>query len=97
MKFCRDKKVPVFITGKNELSKEDVVRLLQESEVFSNKYQLNEDYFYGKHKILVWFFHFFLWLCKMKQKNYARNKKRKKHDVKKDEIGRVSRDYFFKL
>ena len=52
MKFCRDKKVPVFITGKNELSKEDVVRLLQESEVFSNKYQLNEDYFYGKHKIL---------------------------------------------
>ena len=52
MKFCRDKKVPVFITGKNELSKEDVVRLLQESEVFSSKYQLNEDYFYGKHKIL---------------------------------------------
>ena len=45
MKFCRDKKVPVFITGKNELSKEDVVKLLQESEVFSNKDQLNEDDF----------------------------------------------------
>ena len=56
MKFCRDKKVPVFITGKNELSKEDVVRLLQESEVFSSKYQLNEDYFYGKHKILDRYF-----------------------------------------
>ena len=56
MKFCRDKKVPVFITGKNELSKEDVVRLLQESEVFSSKYQLNEDYFYDKHKILDKYF-----------------------------------------
>ena len=52
MKFCRNKLVPVYITGKEALSKEDVVRLLQESEVFSTKYTTNEDYFYGKHKIL---------------------------------------------
>lgn len=52
MKFCRNKLVPVYITGKEALSKEDVVRLLQESETFSTKYTTNEDYFYGKHKIL---------------------------------------------
>ena len=52
MKFCRNKLVPVYITGKEVLSKEDVVRLLQESETFSTKYTTNEDYFYGKHKIL---------------------------------------------
>ncbi len=52
MKFCRNKLVPVYITGKKALSKEDVVRLLQESETFSAKYTTNEDYFYGKHKIL---------------------------------------------
>ena len=52
MKFCRNKLVPEYITGKQELSKEDVVRLLQESEIFSPKYETNEDYFYGKHKIL---------------------------------------------
>ena len=52
MKFCRNKLVPVYITGKEALSKEDVVRLLQESETFSAKYTTNEDYFYGKHKIL---------------------------------------------
>ena len=52
MKFCRNKLVPVYITGKDALSKEDVVRLLQESETFSTKYTTNEDYFYGKHKIL---------------------------------------------
>ena len=52
MKFCRNKLVPVYITGKEALSKEDVVRLLQESEIFSTKYTTNEDYFYGKHKIL---------------------------------------------
>ena len=52
MKFCRNKLVPEYITGKEELSKEDVVRLLQESEIFSPKYETNEDYFYGKHKIL---------------------------------------------
>ena len=52
MKFCRNKLVPVYITGKEALSKEDVVRLLQESETFSTKYTINEDYFYGKHKIL---------------------------------------------
>ena len=52
MKFCRNKLVPVYITGKEALSKQDVVRLLQESETFSTKYTTNEDYFYGKHKIL---------------------------------------------
>ena len=52
MKFCRNKLVPVYITGKEALSKEDVVRLLQESEIFTSKYTTNEDYFYGKHKIL---------------------------------------------
>ena len=52
MKFCRNKLVPVYITGKEALSKQDVVRLLQESEIFSTKYTTNEDYFYGKHKIL---------------------------------------------
>ena len=52
MKFCRNKLVPVYITGKEALSKEDVARLLQESEIFSTKYTTNEDYFYGKHKIL---------------------------------------------
>ena len=52
MKFCRNKLVPVYITGKEALSKEDVVRLLQESEIFATKYTTNEDYFYGKHKIL---------------------------------------------
>ena len=52
MKFCRNKLFPVFITGKNELSKEDVAKLLNESETFTNKYKTNEDYFYGQHKIL---------------------------------------------
>lgn len=52
MKFCRDKNVPVFITGKDELSTEDIVKLLFESERFTNKYQTNEDYFFGKHSIL---------------------------------------------
>lgn len=52
MKFCRNKLVPVYITGKEALSKQDVVRLLQESEIFASKYNTNEDYFYGKHKIL---------------------------------------------
>ena len=52
MKFCRNKNVPVFITGKEVLDTKDVVKLLQESEVFANKYQKNEDYFYGKHEIL---------------------------------------------
>ena len=52
MKFCRNKLVPVFITGKEELSAKDVTRLLYESETFTNKYQKNEDYFYGKHEIL---------------------------------------------
>ena len=56
MKFCRNKLVPEYITGKQELSKEDVVRLLQESEIFSPKYNTNEDYFYGKHKILDRYF-----------------------------------------
>ena len=52
MKFCRNKNVPVFITGKESLDTKDVVKLLQESEVFGSKYQKNEDYFYGKHEIL---------------------------------------------
>ena len=52
MKFCRNKNVPVFITGKEVLDTKDVVKLLQESEVFGSKYQKNEDYFYGKHEIL---------------------------------------------
>ena len=56
MKFCRNKLVPEYITGKQELSKEDVVRLLQESEIFLPKYNTNEDYFYGKHKILDRYF-----------------------------------------
>ena len=56
MKFCRNKLVPVYITGKEALSKEDVVRLLQESDNFTTKYRTNEDYFYGKHKILDRYF-----------------------------------------
>ena len=52
MKFCRNKNVPVFITGKEMLDTKDVVKLLQESEIFGSKYQKNEDYFYGKHEIL---------------------------------------------
>ena len=56
MKFCRSKQVPTFITGKEELTVADIVRLLYESEAFSNKYQTNEDYYFGKHKILNrWF------------------------------------------
>ena len=56
MKFCRSKQVPTFITGKEELAVADIVRLLYESEAFSNKYQTNEDYYFGKHKILNrWF------------------------------------------
>ncbi|MGM9543623.1 MAG: phage portal protein [Romboutsia timonensis] len=56
MKFCRNKLVPVYITGKEALDKEDVVRLLQESDNFTTKYRTNEDYFYGKHKILDRYF-----------------------------------------
>ena len=56
MKFCRNKLVPVYITGKEALSKEDVVRLLQESDNFTTKYRTNEDYFYGKHEILNRYF-----------------------------------------
>ncbi len=52
MKFCRNKRVPTFITGKEELSTADIVRLLYESEAFTNKYQTNEDYYFGQHKIL---------------------------------------------
>jgi SPP1 family phage portal protein len=52
MKFCRNKLVPVFITGKQSLSTQDVATILWESETFTNKYQANEDYFYGKHEIL---------------------------------------------
>ena len=39
MRFCRDKKTPVFITGKDTLTTEDVSRLLFESETFDRKYQ----------------------------------------------------------
>ena len=52
MKFCRNKLVPLFITGKEVLDTQDVIRLLQESETFATKYEKNEDYFYGKHEIL---------------------------------------------
>lgn len=52
MRFCRDKKTPVFITGKDTLTTEDVSRLLFESETFNSKYQKNEDYYHNKHKIL---------------------------------------------
>lgn len=52
MKFCRNALVPVYITGKNALSVQDVSYLLMESEKFNRKYQTNEEYFYGKHKIL---------------------------------------------
>lgn len=52
MRFCRDKKVPVFITGKEELTTEDISRLLFESETFDNKYKKNEDYYHNKHAIL---------------------------------------------
>ena len=51
-KFCRNKRVPTFITGKDELSIADISKLLFESESFSNKYQINEDYYFGQHKIL---------------------------------------------
>ena len=52
MKFCRNKLVPEYITNKDTLDVHDVMKLLQESEYFTSKYQTNEDYFYGKHKIL---------------------------------------------
>ena len=52
MKFCRNKNIPVYITGKEELSTEDISKILFESETFSSKYKTNEDYFYGKHEIL---------------------------------------------
>ena len=52
MKFCRDKSVPVFITGKEELSTQDISKLLFESERFTNKYEKNKDYYFGNHKIL---------------------------------------------
>lgn len=51
MKFCRNKQVPTFITGKEELDISDIVKLLYESEAFSNKYQTDENYYFGKHKI----------------------------------------------
>lgn len=52
MKFCRNKRLPVFQTGKEELEQADIVRLLFESETFSNKYETNEEYYFGQHKIL---------------------------------------------
>lgn len=52
MKFVRNKKIPVFQTGKEELAPTDIVRLLFESEIFSSKYETNENYYQGKHKIL---------------------------------------------
>ena len=52
MKFCRNKNIPVYITGKEELSTEDISKILFESETFNSKYKTNEDYFYGKHEIL---------------------------------------------
>ena len=51
-KFNRNKKIPVFITGKDELDASDIVKLFFESETFYSKYQTNEDYYFGKHKIL---------------------------------------------
>ena len=52
MKFCRDNDIPLYITGKQELTTEDVSKLLFESERFSSKYQQNKDYYFGNHKIL---------------------------------------------
>lgn len=52
MRFLRDKKVPIFITGKDTLTTEDISRLLFESETFDNKYKKNEDYYHNKHAIL---------------------------------------------
>lgn len=52
MKFVRNKKIPVFQTGKEELAPADIVRLLFESETFSSKYETNENYYQGQHKIL---------------------------------------------
>ena len=51
-KFCRNKHVPVYITGRKELTIEDISHLLMEAEVFDRKYEKNEDYFYGKMEIL---------------------------------------------
>ena len=51
-KFCRNKHVPVYITGKKALTVEDISHLLMEAEVFDRKYEKNEDYFYGKMEIL---------------------------------------------
>ena len=42
----------MYITGKQQLNIEDIHRILMESETFSNKYNKNEDYFYGKMEIL---------------------------------------------
>ena len=52
MKFCRNKKIPVFQTGKEELTTADIIKLLFESETFSSKYETNENYYQGQHKIL---------------------------------------------
>ncbi len=46
-KFCRNKHVPVYITGKKELTIEDISHLLMEAEFFDRKYERNEDYFYA--------------------------------------------------
>lgn len=40
------------MTGKDNLTVEDIGRLLAESETFTSKYTKNENYFYGKMKIL---------------------------------------------
>ena len=51
-KFCRNKHVPMYITGKQELNIQDIHSILMESEAFTNKYNKNEDYFYGNMEIL---------------------------------------------
>ena len=51
-KFVRNKHVPLYITSKENLTVSDISRLLMEAETFDNKYQRNEDYFYGKMDIL---------------------------------------------
>ena len=52
MRFARNNDIPVFITGKEELTPADMITLMYEIETFDNKYNTNRDYYYGKHKIL---------------------------------------------
>ena len=52
MRYARNRNVPVFITNKDELSTSDIITLMYEIETFDKKYEINRNYYYGKHAIL---------------------------------------------